>query len=301
MPGGAAPDSRKIMSSSLSLLKRLQEPNTVLIIHGRICRVDTETYGKGCILFLDYFQKNAEPHSEAVLRMDMNKKQIIIPDSVAYSSYHATPDIQKHLYEKLVEGIQFIEEPTPEKIHAIHMELLRIRMKAQLADAHNKERALLREEIHRSMIRNHLQITVNSASVEIYKAAEEGRGFVTIDFHIPSFNFRPPFDPLAVCSDGRQRSLKEYVRWLLRESLDVGTVTVATDTEVAVKEADTAATEAEEKGTETNGEWKENLLELWIFTQVQKHFPHLKVSIGAVDVMPKIIIDLGIDIASLIR
>jgi hypothetical protein len=233
--------------------------------------------------------------------MDMNKKQIIIPDSVAYSSYHATPDIQKHLYEKLVEGIQFIEEPTPEKIHAIHMELLRIRMKAQLADAHNKERALLREEIHRSMIRNHLQITVNSASVEIYKAAEEGRGFVTIDFHIPSFNFRPPFDPLAVCSDGRQRSLKEYVRWLLRESLDVGTVTVATDTEVAVKEADTAATEAEEKGTETNGEWKENLLELWIFTQVQKHFPHLKVSIGAVDVMPKIIIDLGIDIASLIR
>lgn len=289
----------------LSLLKRLQEPNTVLIIHGRICRVDTETYGKGCILFLDYFQKNAEPHSEAVLRMDMNKKQIIIPDSVAYSSYHATPDIQKHLYEKLVEGIQFIEEPTPEKIHAIHMELLRIRMKAQLADAHNKERALLREEIHRSMIRNHLQITVNSASVEIYKAAEEGRGFVTIDFHIPSFNFRPPFDPLAVCSDGRQRSLKEYMRWLLRESLDVGiaaattVVTVTTDT-AATEAEEKAAAAAEEKGTETNGEWKENLLELWIFTQVQKHFPHLKVSIGAVDVMPKIIIDLGIDIASLI-
>jgi len=274
-------------SESSLLLTKLRKPNTVLIINGRICRVDTETYGKGCILFLDYFQKIAEPHSEAVLRMDMNEKQIIIPDSAAYSSFQATPEIQKHLYEKLVEGIQFIEEPTPEKIHATHMELLRVRMKARLADAHNKEKALLREETHRSIIRKHVQSTVNAASVEIYKAAEEGRGFATIDFHIPSFKFLPPFDPLAVCSDGQQRPLKEYVRWLLRESLDVGTVT----TEAA----------ADAKAAETNGEWKENLLELWILTQVQKQFPHLKWSIGAVDVMPKIIIDLGIDMASLIR
>ena len=275
----------------LSLLTQLQKPNTVLIINGRICRVDTEKYGKGCILFLDYFQKIAEPHSEAVLRMDMNNQQIIIPDSVAYSSFHATPELQKHLYEKLVEGIQFIEEPTPEKIHATHMELLRARMKARLADAHNKERALLREETHRSIIRKHVQSTVNAASVEIYKAAEEGRGFATIDFHIPSFKFLPPFDPLAVCSDGQQRPLKEYLRWLLRESLDVGTEAEATET----------ATNADAKKTETSGEWKENLLELWILTQVQKQFPHLKVSIGAVDVMPKIIIDLGIDMTSLIR
>jgi len=298
----------------MSLLTKLQKPNTVLIINGRICRVDTKTYGKGCILFLDYFQKIAEPHSEAVLRMDMDTQQIIIPDSVAYSSFQATPEIQKHLYEKLVEGIQFIEEPTPEKIHATHMELLRARMKARLADAHNKERALLREETHRSIIRKHVQSTVNAASVEIYKAAEEGRGFATIDFHIPSFKFLPPFDPLAVCSDGLRRSLKEYVRWLLRESLDVVTVTVtieaeteatdiATNAEANTTEAEEKAdaTEADAKETETNGEWKENLLELWILTQVQKQFPHLKVSIGAVDVMPKIIIDLGIDIASLIR
>jgi len=275
-------------SESSLLLTKLEKPNAVLIINGRICRVDTTTYGKGCILFLDYFQKIAEPHSEAVLRMDMNEKQIIIPDSAAYSSFQATPEIQKHLYEKLVEGIQFIEEPTPEKIHATHMELLRVRMKARLADAHNKEKALLREETHRSIIRKHVQSTVNAASVEIYKAAEEGRGVATIDFHIPSFKFLPPFDPLAVCSDGRQRPLKEYVRWLLRESLDVGT---ATATEAA----------ADAKAAETNGEWKENLLELWILTQVQKQFPHLKGSIGTVDVMPKIIIDLGIDIASLIR
>jgi len=295
----------------MSLLTKLQKPNTVLIINGRICRVDTTTYGKGCILFLDYFQKIAEPHSEAVLRMDMDRQQMIIPDSAAYSSFQATPEIQKHLYEKLVEGIQFIEEPTPEKIHATHMELLRIRMKARLADAHNKEKALLREETHRSIIRKHVQSTVNAASVEIYKAAEEGRGFATIDFHIPSFKFLPPFDPLAVCSDGQQRSLKEYVRWLLRESLDLGTETVATNAEAEAEaeatdtatnaEAEADTTEAEEKKTETNGEWKENLLELWILTQVQKQYPHLKVSIGAVDVMPKIIIDLGIDIASLIR
>jgi hypothetical protein len=239
--------------------------------------------------------------------MDMNEKQMIIPDSAAYSSFNATPEIQKHLYEKLVEGIQFIEDPTPEKIHATHMELLRTRMKARLADAHNKEKALLREETHRSIIRKHVQSTVNAASVEIYKAAEEGRGFATIDFHIPSFKFLPPFDPLAVCSDGRQRPLKEYVRWLLRESLDVATVT-ATATEAATVATNAEATETEEKATEadaketeTNGEWKENLLELWILTQVQKQFPHLKVSISTVDVMPKIIIDLGIDIASLIR
>lgn len=292
----------------MSLLTKLQVPNTVLIINGRICRVDTTTYGKGCILFLDYFQKIVEPHSEAVLRMDMDTQQIIIPDSMAYSSFKATPEIQKHLYEKLVEGIQFIEEPTPEKIHATHMELLRARMKARLADAHNKERALLREETHRSIIRKHVQSTVNAASVEIYKAAEEGRGFATIDFHIPSFKFLPPFEPLAVCSDGLRRSLKEYVRWLLRESLDVGPATVtieveATDTATVGEEAEEKAdaAEADTKATETNGEWKENLLELWILTQVQKQFPHLKGSIGAVDVMPKIIIDLGIDIASLIR
>jgi hypothetical protein len=283
----------------LSLLARLQKPNTVLIINGRICRVDTTTYGKGCILFLDYFQKIAEPHSEAVLRMDMDTQQIIIPGSVAYSSFQATPEIQKHLYEKLVEGIQFIEEPTPEKIHAIHMELLRIRMKARLADAHNKEKALLREETHRSIIRKHVQSTVNAASVEIYRAAEEGRGFATIDFHIPSFKFLPPFDPLAVCSDGQQRSLKEYVRWLLQESLDVGAVTTEATETATNAEANTI--ESDTKTAETNGEWKENLLELWILTQVQKQFPHLKVSIGAVDVMPKIIIDLGIDMASLIR
>jgi len=285
----------------LSLLTKLQKPNTVLIINGRICRVDTTTYGKGCILFLDYFQKIAEPHSEAVLRMDMNKQQMIIPDSVAYSSFHATPELQKHLYEKLVEGIQFIEEPTPEKIHAIHMELLRTRMKARLADAHNKERALLREETYRSMIRNHVQSTVNAASVEIYKAAEEGRGFATIDFHIPSFKFLPTFEPLAVCSDGLRRSLKDYVRWLLRESLDVGTATVTPEAASVGGEEAVEATEADAKAAETNGEWKENLLELWILTQVQKQFPHLKGSIGTVDVMPKIIIDLGIDIASLIR
>jgi hypothetical protein len=289
-------------SESSLLLTKLEKPNAVLIINGRICRVDTTTYGKGCILFLDYFQKIAEPHSEAVLRMDMDTQQMIIPGSVAHSSFHATPELQKHLYEKLVEGIQFIEEPTPEKIHAIHMELLRARMKARLADAHNKERALLREETHRSIIRKHVQSTVNAASVEIYKAAEEGRGFATIDFHIPSFKFLPPFDPLAVCSDGLRRSLKEYVRWLLRESLDVGTATVTTEAaSVGGEEAVEAATEAEAEATETNGEWKENLLELWILTQVQKQFPHLKVSIGAVDVMPKIIIDLGIDMASLIR